>query len=168
MHYRCQPLPICAVLLLAVFDAQQFFSTTTADAFVVRPPGAPLTSSSPRALLLRRSQQSVVGLFMGKGLNKAKNKQGLLKQKMEEAKRQNLDTTENAETTAGTQKLTDREIRERNDRLRFEELLKKGSSSVLNDYSSDGYLNKQQEEEEIDAFRKCYQLRVSIKLCEVP
>ena len=59
------------------------------------------------------------------------------------------------ETIAGRQKLTEREIRERNDRLRFEELLRKGSASVLNDYSSDGYLNKQQEEEEIDAFRKC-------------
>ena len=53
------------------------------------------------------------------------------------------------------QKLSDEEIQERNDRLRFEELLKKGSANVFNDYSSGGYLNKQQEEEEIDAYRKC-------------
>lgn len=92
---------------------------------------------------------------MGKGLSKANNKQALLKQKMEEAKRQNLDPAEDAEIIAGRQKLTEREIRERNDRLRFEELLRKGSASVLNDYSSDGYLNMQQEEEEIDAYRKC-------------
>ena len=147
MPNLCPPSPICAVLLMAAFCAQIFFPlTTTADAFLVQPPGAP---SSPR------SQQSVTGLFMGKGLSKANNKQALLKQKLEEAKRQKLDHAKDTETIAGRQKLTEREIRERNDRLRFEELLRKGSASVLNDYSSDGYLNKQQEEEEIDAFRKC-------------
>ena len=155
MQNLCPPSAIYAVLLLAAFCAQKFFPlSTTAEAFLVRPPagGAP---SSPRAALLRRSQQSVTGLFMGKGLSKSNNKQALLKQKLEEAKRQKLDRAEDTETIAGRQKLTEREIRERNDRLRFEELLRKGSASVLNDYSSDGYLNKQQEEEEIDAFRKC-------------
>ena len=93
---------------------------------------------------------------MGKGLNKAKNKQTLLQQKMEEAKRQKMNEAGDvpAATAAGQGKITDQEIRERNDRLRFEELLRKGSASALNDYSSDGYLNRQQEEEEIDAFRK--------------
>jgi len=46
------------------------------------------------------------------------------------------------------------EIKERTDRLRFQEMLDKKGSVVLNDYSSEGYLIKQQEEEEIDAARK--------------
>ena len=41
-------------------------------------------------------------------------------------------------------------IKERNDRLRFDELLKT-KGFVVNDFSSDGYLNKRQEEEEINA-----------------
>lgn len=90
---------------------------------------------------------------MGKGLNKAKNKQAALKQKLENAKRQKLEEA-GEEAEEERRRLSDKEIRERNDRLRFEELLQKGSASVLSDYSSDGYLNIQQEEEEIDAFRK--------------
>lgn len=90
---------------------------------------------------------SVVVLDMAK-----RNKQAELRQKLEEAKRQNetnvsLDKEE-------TIKLTASKIKERNDRLRFEELLKKAGANVFNDYSSDGYLNKAQEEEEINAARK--------------
>lgn len=75
---------------------------------------------------------------------------------MEEAKRRNQDGgigDPNFSNSEGG--LSDKEIRERNDRLRFEELLKKGTVHVMNDYSSDGYLNRQQEEDEIDAVRKC-------------
>ncbi|KAL7563005.1 hypothetical protein ACA910_013529 [Epithemia clementina (nom. ined.)] len=52
-------------------------------------------------------------------------------------------------TTSSLLLLSEKEIKERNDRLRFAELLKKSAASVWNDYSKDGYLNKQQEEEEI-------------------
>lgn len=51
------------------------------------------------------------------------------------------------------ERLSTTEIKERNDKLRFEELLRKQSTS-FNDVSSDGYLNAQQEEAEIDAYRK--------------
>jgi hypothetical protein len=95
---------------------------------------------------------------MGKGLNsRARNKQAALRQKMEEAKRQKRKAEgvqDDSEGKDNDHLMSDDEIRERNDRLRFEELLKKGSATVLNDYSSDGYLNKQQEEEEIDAASK--------------
>lgn len=47
-------------------------------------------------------------------------------------------------------RLTDQQIKERNDRLRFEELLQR-SGTVLNEYSADGYMSKKQEEEESDA-----------------
>ena len=38
---------------------------------------------------------------------------------------------------------------EQNDQLRFKELFKQSASNNLNGYSSDGYLNAQQEEEEM-------------------
>jgi len=94
--------------------------------------------------------------------SKSRNKQAELRRKLELAKRRQEPGgggggDEAAAAAAGTGEAkrvpSDEEIRERNDRLRFEELLKRGSSQALNDYSSDGYLNKQQEEEEIMAAR---------------
>jgi len=119
-----------------------FLLVMAVDAFWVVPPSS--------------SSQRVARLFMGKGLNKA-NKQAMLKQKMEAAKRQKQgddDGADVAEDDKDTKQLTAKEIKERNDRQRFEELLRKGGANFLSDYSQDGYLNKQQEEEEIDAFRK--------------
>jgi len=141
--------------IAAIFYAHLFSSTTDAFA-IVQSPAAATHQRGAGVLAQRRSTstQSAVALFMGKG----KNKQLLLKQKLEDAKRQKLKDNANNDDAVGDsaakKQLTDKEIRERNDRLRFEELLKKGSATVFNDYSSDGYLNKQQEEEEIDAFRK--------------
>jgi hypothetical protein len=86
--------------------------------------------------------------------SKAQNKQAALRQKMEAAKRQNQNSVSEISTEKSAS-LSDVDIKERNDRLRFEELLKKGAANVLNDYGTDGYLNRQQEEEEIDAVRKC-------------
>jgi len=128
---------------------------TEAFLFLRRPPAAP-TQLVPSVRSYSCSVQQHHVLFLGKGLNKAKNKQLALKQKLEEAKRKKLQEAGSADDTNAKelQKLSDEEIQERNDRLRFEELLKKGSANVLNDYSSDGYLNRQQEEEEIDAYRK--------------
>jgi hypothetical protein len=81
---------------------------------------------------------------MAKGLNKAKNKQAAFLDKL--AKAHNNQQKDNAD-------LSDEEVKERNDRLRFEELLMNGAFS--NDDSSDSYLNREQEEEEITATRKC-------------
>ena len=89
-------------------------------------------------------------LHMGKGLNKFKSKQADLKRKMELAKQQKGDEPPEEEP----KKLTDQEIKERNDRKRFEQLLKQEGSKVLNDYTSDSYLNTKQEEEEITAASK--------------
>ena len=89
---------------------------------------------------------------MGKGLNKFKSKQADLKRKMELAKQQKGD--EPQEENKEPKNLTDQEIKERNDRKRFEQLLKQEGSKVLNDYTSDSYLNTKQEEEEITAASK--------------
>ena len=99
-------------------------------------------------------------LSMGKGLNKFKNKQADLKRKLELAKQQKREAAgENAdETNDGDPSITgmsDQEIKEMNDRKRFEQLLKQEGAKVLNDYTSDSYLNNEQEEEEITAARKC-------------
>lgn len=85
--------------------------------------------------------------------SKAHSKQAALRQKLEEAKRQSQSGATGEDSgIPSVSSLSDQDIRERNDRLRFEELLRKGGSvTALNDYSSDGYLNRQQEEEEIDA-----------------
>lgn len=88
-------------------------------------------------------------LYMAK--SKSLNKQADLRRKMELAKQQK---EEKIVESGLTLELTAQEIKERNDRLRFEELLKKEAGNVLNDYGSDSYLNKQQEEEEIAAARK--------------
>jgi hypothetical protein len=90
---------------------------------------------------------------------KSINKQADLMKKLQQAKQQAKESsgeTDNDESASSTEntKLSAKEIKERNDRLRFKQLLETGGSSVLNDYSSDGYLNRQQEEEEISAARK--------------
>lgn len=50
--------------------------------------------------------------------------------------------------------LTPEQILERNDRLRFEELLRSQGAGIYNDVSDNSYLNAQQEEEEITAKSK--------------
>jgi hypothetical protein len=81
---------------------------------------------------------------------KMKNKQAEMLKKLADAKKQ----TSGGETpadTSGKAILSANEVKEQNDRLRFEELLKTQSSSVFNDFASEGYLNRKQEEEEIMA-----------------
>uniref|UniRef100_A0A7R9ZL38 DUF4174 domain-containing protein n=1 Tax=Craspedostauros australis TaxID=1486917 RepID=A0A7R9ZL38_9STRA len=92
-----------------------------------------------------QQQRGSTQLHMAK---KLKNKQFELAKKLAEAKKQK------AATDPKAAKLSKQEIKERNDRLRFEELLETRSGSTLNDYSSDGYLNREQEEEEINAARR--------------
>ena len=97
-------------------------------------------------------------------LNLKLNKQQELKKKMELAKKQNKKEEVDDDDKTGKGRLTDKEIKERNDRLRFQEMLKKGGASVLSDYSSEGYLNKQQEEEEISAARKSFRKLMSCRI----
>ena len=128
-------------LLLAVMTPQ------STDAFSVAPPF--ITS--------RNQHQSLIALKMGKGLNKAKNKQAALAQKLKLAREQKDGTiSQKAQETseASIASLSDAEIKKKNDQLRFEQLLKQEASNVLNNYSSDGYLSKEQEEEEISAARR--------------
>ena len=101
-------------------------------------------------------------LCMGKGLNRAQNKQADLARKLELAKKQNQNKPPDehqpqtsSEASNSLASLSDAEIKKRNDRLRFEEMLKRESANVLNAYSNDGYLSKEQEEEEINAASKC-------------
>ena len=71
--------------------------------------------------------------------------------KLAEAKKQNQDPNEDDKSE--TTKMTDQEIKERNDRKRFDELLQNRAVS-MNDMGNDGYLSKEQEDAEIDAYRK--------------
>lgn len=128
------------------------FVPLSAVAFCV----VPHVSRTNMMLSSRRQKDSLIALHMGKGLNSFRNKQAELKRKMEIAKQQKeIDGEEVPVIDDVTEKtsLTDIEIKEQNDRLRFQELLKRSASNVLNNYSSDGYLSKDQEEEEIEAAR---------------
>lgn len=97
------------------------------------------------------------------GMGKSINKQAELRKKMELAKRkqqqQSTDDVNNntANSNIQQQQLSDQEMKEENDRKRFEELLRQSKASVVwNDYASteDDYKNQEQIEEEIEASRK--------------
>jgi hypothetical protein len=90
------------------------------------------------------------------------NKQMDLLRKMREAKEQNSPVRkESGESSSSNAILNDAEVKSINDRLRFEELLQSGTMPSLNDFGSDGYLNKEQEEEEIRAART-YMMQILI------
>jgi hypothetical protein len=90
-----------------------------------------------------------VALFMGKGLNKARNKQGELARRLELAKQQREDSVPDDQKA----RLSDEEMKMKNDRLRFDEMLKNAAITVGNDFESGGYLSQAQEEEEIQSAR---------------
>ena len=101
--------------------------------------------------LSSRTEKLSQSALFGKGLNKARNKQAALREKLAKAREQNQKTDNSAVSKSPSEKrLTDREIKEINDRRRFEELLQKGAP-VLSNYEQNGYLSKEQEEEEISA-----------------
>ena len=52
-------------------------------------------------------------------------------------------------------RMTDEELKEANDRKRFDELLN-SSSAMIGEKSSDSYLTQEQEEENIDAYREFF------------
>jgi hypothetical protein len=97
-------------------------------------------------------------LYMGK---KIRNKQADLAKKMALAKekKSEKEDSDTSSDDASNKKIADKEIKEINDRKRFEELLKSSSVS-LREISSDGYLNKEQEEAEIDALSKSCKISV--------
>jgi hypothetical protein len=115
-------------------------------------------------ILLSMSGGSSSNSNNSKGVNRIKNKQLALRQKLEKVRqakenrqpddpaRSNQSKTQQSSAAASTSLSLD-EIRERNDRLRFAELLKKGSAFGGNGIE---YLNRQQQDEEIDAFRTFY------------
>jgi mannitol-specific phosphotransferase system IIBC component len=95
------------------------------------------------------STTTTTTLFMAK----LRNRQAELQKKFALAKKQNANKqhqqqTESEEAAA----LSNEEIKELNDRKRFEELLK-GSKAFLGTGSDDDYLSIEQEEESIDAYR---------------
>jgi hypothetical protein len=97
----------------------------------------------------RSCPSTTTALGMGKQI---RSKQAELAKKLALAKKENYYQPEDVQESETTKRLTDKEVKAQNDRKRFAELLQKQSSS-LSDLSSDGYLNKQQEEAEIDAYR---------------
>lgn len=114
----------------------------------------------------RYSSTTNTSLFMGK---KLQNRQAELQKKMMLAKQQkeqqknnsanndNDDEVDSASTKVDS-RLTDEEIKEQNDRKRFEALLNSSSASMSVDADgnsvSDNYLTIEQEDETIDAYRK--------------
>jgi hypothetical protein len=91
-------------------------------------------------------------LFMGKLL---RNKQAELQKKMALAKKQNASNQDGNTDDNTEEKLSDKEIKERNDRKRFDELLR--GTTISNSGNSDDsldYLSEQQEEEQIDAYQR--------------
>ena len=98
-------------------------------------------------------------LFMGK----LRNKQAELQRKMMLAKQQAAQkASENGDESKA--RLTDEELKEANDRKRFDELLN-SHSAMIGDKSSDSYLTEEQEEENIDAYRKCFAIPESKGSC---
>jgi len=95
-------------------------------------------------------------LFMGK----LRNRQAELQKKMVLAKQQAAEEKENNDDSSGVDsRLTDEEIKEQNDRKRFEKLLKSNTAATMSiangdKFLSDNYLTTEQEEETIDAYRK--------------
>jgi len=97
-----------------------------------------------------KNEDSMTCLGMAK---KIRNKQAELAKKLAMAKEQNLKQDGAKADQRGGARQTDLEMKEINDRRRFEEMLDKQTAS-LNFVSSDGYLSREQEEAEIDAYRK--------------
>lgn len=107
-----------------------------------------------RVSIWHPSEYSSTQLCMGKAINK----QAELRRKMELAKQKKRqeENSPSATDPVTNDPLSDKQIKERNDRKRFEELLKTSqASAVWNDYaSSDGYMNHKQVQEEFEAQRK--------------
>jgi hypothetical protein len=86
------------------------------------------------------------------------NKQAALRHKLEQAKQQNFEQQKQNTTTSlsvsSGYPLSEKEIRERNDRLRFEELLQKKGGAFIDSENDKEYKSRQQEDDEIDAARK--------------
>ena len=104
-------------------------------------------------------------LFLAAG-SRSLNKQAALRQKLEQAKQQNFEQQQqNSTTTASSSSsgypFSEQEIRERNDRLRFEELLQKKGGAFIDSENDKEYKTRQQEDDEIDAIRK-YATSISV------
>ena len=82
---------------------------------------------------------------------KMRNKQAELAKKMAMAKKQKAEKEGTTQDQDEKKRLTDAEMKEMNDRKRFGEMLEK-QSLTMNSVSSDGYLSREQEEEEINAY----------------
>jgi len=84
---------------------------------------------------------------------KLRNKQAELMKKLSDAKKQKQASGAAEETPKDAKKLSDKEMKEMNDRRRFDELLKSNAGAMGN-IALDGYLTREQEEAEIEAYRK--------------
>ena len=79
------------------------------------------------------------------------NKQAALQKKMEAAKRQRNGEDISQEATEATGKLSDEEMKKKNDIKRFQQLLDAEGGNINYDIDGGNYKTKLQEEEEIDA-----------------
>lgn len=88
-------------------------------------------------------------------MGKMRNKQAELQRKMIMAKQQAAEKEKEGNSQGRKEKLTDEEIKETNDRKRFEELLNSHSASIgaIGEKDSEIYLSQEQEEENINAYR---------------
>jgi len=117
----------------------------------------PLHNKENKVNKKTRGEYGTTSLFMGK----FQNKQAELQKKMMLAKQQAAqkanEGNDESSPKADKQKMrmTDEEQKEANDRKRFEALLNSHSASIgASEKSSENYLSQEQEEENIDAYRK--------------
>eukprot|EP00535_Pseudo-nitzschia_heimii_P009518 CAMPEP_0197184494 /NCGR_PEP_ID=MMETSP1423-20130617/10007_1 /TAXON_ID=476441 /ORGANISM="Pseudo-nitzschia heimii, Strain UNC1101" /LENGTH=271 /DNA_ID=CAMNT_0042635315 /DNA_START=107 /DNA_END=922 /DNA_ORIENTATION=+ len=91
-------------------------------------------------------------------MGKMRNKQAELQRKMAIAKEQAAQREKECNAYVGkeTERMTDEEIKEMNDRKRFDELLNSNPVLIsgISEKGSETYLSKEQEEETIDAYQK--------------
>jgi hypothetical protein len=144
------PIPLVLVVWVIVHA-----SAPQAMAFVLHPPSIQVPHAFHQPSVVFQSPKVVTStqLFMASGSGRLNNKQAALKQKMELAKQQKLRDTAN-EPQDSVVLLSDDEIRQRNDRLRFEELLQTQRGGVF----VDEYRSPKQEEEEIEFICKYVEL----------
>ena len=135
---------------IVAFQRNIYFSTFRSSmSFCV-----PVSCNENNADKKTRGRYGSTCLSMGK----MRNKQADLQRKMMMAKQQAAQKGKGGNECGNneTERMTDEEIKERNDRKRFEELLKSHSisNSDVGEEASEIYLSQEQEEENIDAYRK--------------
>jgi hypothetical protein len=166
-------IQLCAVVAVTVVAN---ISTMAKHTWIVEAFQAPVYIKNPKLAHNKRSIKNVrydpnrilppifpnhhrpTGIVIMAAGSRSLNKQAALRQKLEQAKLQNFEQQQQQQntttsTSSSVYPLSEKEIRERNDRLRFEELLQKKGGAFIDSENDKEYKSRQQEDDEIDAVR---------------